>query len=54
MRGCTHHSKEDEMLEDGEAGEEHVVLGTEAEGVPGRREVGLDVVTIDPRLSAGR
>ena len=50
----TYHAEEDEVFQDSEAGEEHVVLGTEAEGVPCGGEVSLDIVAIDPRLAAGR
>ena len=41
------------MFHDGQTGEEHVVLRTEAQGVPGRLHVSLDVEPVDPRLPAG-
>ena len=49
-----YHSKEDEMLEHGEAREEHVVLGTKAKGVPGLGHVAPDVETVDLRVPGGR
>mgnify|MGYP001314637638 CR=1 FL=1 len=42
------------MLEHGEAREEHVVLGTQAQGVPGLGHVAPDIVTIDLRVSGCR
>ena len=41
------------MFHDGETGEQHVVLGTEAQRVPGCLHVSLDVVAVDPGLSTG-
>ena len=41
------------MLHDGETGEQHVVLWTQTQRVPGCLHVGLDVVAVDPRLPAG-
>ena len=41
------------MFHDGETGEQHVVLRTEAQRVPGCLHVSLDVVSVDPGLSAG-
>ena len=42
------------MLEHGEAREEHVVLGTEAQGVPGLGHVAPDVVAVNLRVPRGR
>ena len=42
-----YHSKEDEMLKDSEAREEHVVLRTQSKGVSGLAHVAPDVVPID-------
>ena len=42
------------MLEHGEAREEHVVLRTEAQGVPGLGHVAPDVVAVDLRVPGGR
>ena len=49
-----YHSKEDEMLEHSETWEKHVVLGTEAEGVPGLSHVAPDVVSVDLGVPGGR
>ena len=42
------------MLQHGETWEEHVVLGTQAQGVPGLGHVAPDVVAVNLRVSGGR
>ena len=42
------------MLKHSEAWEEHVVLGTQAQGVPGLSHVASDVVAVDLRVPGGR
>ena len=42
------------MLKHSEAREKHVVLGAEAQGVPGLSHVAPDVVAVDLRVPGGR